>query len=262
MRSLAAAAGVELLKARRSSVPWVTVLALTVAASFGGLVMFILQDQRRARAMGLLGAKASLAGGAADWPTYFGLLSQTIAVGGGLIFGLVVVWMFGREFSQHTVQNLLALPTARTTIVGGKFVVAAVWCLTLSIYTWLLGLLIGAALGLPGWSAAVAVGGSVRLLATAVMATLLVTPFALAASVGRGYLAGVGCMIAATFLAQVVALLGYGPYFPWSVPALFSGVAGPDRALLGPVGYTLVAVVGVGGAVATAAWWKYADQDR
>ena len=72
----------EVLKARRSRVPWVTVAAFTIAALFGGLVMFILQDLQRARALGLLGTKAALAGGNADWPAYFALLAQTVAVGG------------------------------------------------------------------------------------------------------------------------------------------------------------------------------------
>ncbi|HEY3692884.1 MAG TPA: ABC transporter permease [Pseudonocardiaceae bacterium] len=262
MTALPATTSVELLKARRSRLPWVTVLAFTVVAVFGGLVMFIQQDPGRARSMGLLGTKAALTGGDADWPAYFALLAQAIAVGGGLVFGLVVVWMFGREFSQGTVKDLLALPSARIMIVGGKFVVAAVWCVTLGLYTYLVGLVVGMALGLPGWSVTVAVTGLLRLLATAVMAMMLVTPFALAASVGRGYLAGVGIMFVASFLAQVIALLGYGQYFPWSVPALFSGIAGPEHDPPGLLGYLLVALVGVGGVLATAGWWRHADQDR
>lgn len=43
-----AAVHVELLKARRSRLPWVTAAAFTVAGTFGGLIMFILQDPRRA----------------------------------------------------------------------------------------------------------------------------------------------------------------------------------------------------------------------
>ncbi len=252
----------EVVKARRSRLPWVTVVAFTVAALFGGLIMFILQDMARARSMGLLGTKAALAGGDADWPAYFALLAQTIAVGGTVIFGLVIVWMFGREFSQNTVKDLLALPTARTTIVGAKFCVAAAWCLILGLYIYLLGLVIGAALGLPGWSVSVAVTGLLTAVATAAMVMVLVIPFALAASVGRGYLAGVGAMIVALFLAQVIALLGYGPYFPWSVPGLFSGIAGAGSDPPGLFGYGLVVLVGGGGVLATAAWWRHADQDR
>ncbi len=212
--------------------------------------------------MGVLGAKATLAAVHADWPAYFAFLAQTTAVGGMLVYGLVATWMFGREFSQDTVKDLLALPTARTAIVAAKFVVAAVWCLVLAVHVYLVGLIVGAALGLPGWSAAVAIAGLAKLMATAVMTTLLVTPIALAASVGRGYLPAVGVMSAAIFLAQIIAALGYGHYFPWSVPALFSGMAGPDREQAGLLGYLLVAVVGVGGARVTTLWWRHADQDR
>lgn len=262
MSAVAAAAWAELLKLRRSRLPWVSVLAFTVAAGFGGLMMFILQDLRRARALGLLGAKAAIAGGTADWPAYFALLAQTIAVGGVMIFGLIVVWTFGREFSQDTAKDLLALPTPRTAIVVAKFAVTASWCLVLALYTDLLGLLIGTAIGLSGWSGATAATGLANVLLTSAMTIALVTPFALAASIGRGYLAAVGAMFLAFFLAQVIALLGYGRYFPWSVPALFAGMAGPGSTPPGLPGYTLVVLVGIAGVLGTAVWWKHADQDR
>jgi ABC-2 type transport system permease protein len=252
----------ELLKVRRSRLPWVSVLAFTIVAGVGGLFMFILANPARARALGLLGAKSQLAGGTADWPTYFGFLGQAIAVGGTIVFGLIVTWVFGREFSDHTVKDLLALPTPRTTVVAAKFVVTGVWCLLLAGYTYVLGLAVGAVLGLPGWSAGTAVRGLGVLLATAAMTALLIAPFALAASVGRGYLAAVGVMFATVFTAQVIALLGYGPYFPWSVPALYSGVAGPDQPTPGLLGYLLVVAAGAAGVIATAAWWRNADHSR
>jgi len=252
----------ELLKARRSRVPWVTVLAFTVAALVGGLFMFVLQDQRRARSLGLLGAKANLAGAEADWQTYFSFLAQTTAVGGMLVFGLVLTWTFGREFGQRTITDLLAIPTGRVAIVSAKFVVGGIWCLLLAAQIALLGLVIGLVLGLPGWSAAAAVAGLAKLFATAAMTFLLVTPVAFAASAGRGYLPGVGVIMSAIFLAQVVAALGYGHYFPWSVPALYSGLAGTERTPPGLVGFVLVAVVGLAGAAVTGVWWRNADHDR
>lgn len=252
----------EILKARRSRVPWITALAFTVAAAVGGLFMFILQDQDRARSLGLIGTKAALVGGDADWPTYLGFLAQTTAVGGMLVFGMVSVWLFGREFSQNTVKDLLALPSARTTIVVAKFVVAGAWCLALAVQLVVLGLVIGVVLGLPGWSVDLAMSGVATIAVTAVMTVLLTTPVALAASAGRGYLPGVGVLMAAIFCAQVVAALGYGQYFPWSVPALFSGLAGPDAGSPGLLGVALVVLVGAAGMAATALWWRNADHDR
>ncbi len=257
---MADAVWTELVKIRRSRLPWLSALAFTIAAAVGGLFMFILADPQRARAMGLLGTKAQLVNGTADWPSYFALLAQAVAVGGAIIYGLIVIWTFGREFSDHTVKDLLALPTARTTIVTAKFAIIGVWCLLLAVQTYLLGLAFGGLLRLPGWSGAVALDGLGVLLVTAAMTVLLITPLALAASAGRGYLAAIGVMFATVFVSQVVATLGYGRYFPWSVPALYSGVAGSDQPAL--VGYLLVAVVGAAGAVGTAMWWRNADQSR
>jgi ABC-2 type transport system permease protein len=252
----------ESLKLRRSRLPWITTVAFTVAAAVGGLFMFILQDPDRARTLGLLGAKAQLAGGTADWPSYLSLLAQTVAVGGLLIFGLITIWVFGREFSDHTAKDLLALPTSRSAIVAAKFAVTATWCLLLAGQTALLGLLIGALLQLPGWSTAVALHGLARLLATAAMTVLLVATFALAASIGRGYLAAVAVMFLITFLAQIIAALGYGHLFPYSVPAIYSGISGPGHTPVGVTGYTLVVLVGGASVAATTRWWRDADQSR
>jgi ABC-2 type transport system permease protein len=124
-----------------------------------------------------------------------------------------------------------------------------------------LGLVIGTVLGLPGWSADLVMSGVATVAVTAVMTVLLTTPIALAVSAGRGYLPGVGVLMAAVFCAQVVAALGYGQYFPWSVPALFSGLAGPEAVRPGPLGVVLVVLVGVVGMAATALWWRNADHD-
>ncbi len=79
---IAAALWAELLKVRRSKVPWVTFVAFTMAGLVGGFFMFVLQDPDRARSLGLLGAKAQFTGGAADWAGYFALIAQIAAVGG------------------------------------------------------------------------------------------------------------------------------------------------------------------------------------
>jgi len=252
----------EVLKFRRSRLPALTAMAFAVAAAVGGMFMFILQDPDRARQLGLLGAKAELAGAVADWPGYFALLAQTTAVGGVGIFGVLLIWIFGREFSDHTAKDLLALPTARTTIVTAKFAVSAVWCALLAAEAYLLGLGIGAMLRLPGWSAAVAVHGLSRLAVTAAMTWLLLSVLALAASAGRGYLAAIGVMFVILLSAQVVAALGYGHVFPWSVPGIYSGLAGEGKPAVGVVGFTLVGAVGVAGIAATAWWWRDADQSR
>ncbi len=260
MSGATAALWTEALKARRSRMPWLTALGFSLAPLMGGLFMMILKDPEWALRFGLITTKAQITAGAADWPTYLGLLRQAVAVGGLVVFGLVATWVFGREYSDRTVTDLLALPTSREVIVVAKFVVIAFWSAVLTALVCALGLSTGAAVGLPGWSLDLALGFAGRIAATAGLTVLLVCPFAWAASAGRGYLPPIATMFLVIFLSQVIAALGWGAYFPWSAPALISGVAGPNEQRLGAISYLLVALTGAAGIAGAVARWRWADQ--
>jgi ABC-2 type transport system permease protein len=257
-----AALWAEALKARRSKVPWLTALGFSLAPLVGGLFMIILKDPERARSLGLISAKAQLAVGVADWPTMLGLLTQATAIGGGLLFTLVTTWVFGREFSDHTAKELLALPTPRAAIVSAKLVVIGIWAAGLTALVLVLGLVVGAAVGLPGWSMALLWQTTGALVITASLTLALMSPVALLASAGRGYLPPIGWAFLTVFLAQIVAAIGWGGWFPWSVPALFSEIAGPRTAQIGPQSYVVVGLTFVAGLAGTFAWWQRADQTR
>jgi len=257
-----AALWAETLKARRSKVPWLTALGFSLAPLIGGLFMIILKDPERARSMGLISAKAQLAAGVADWPTMLSLLAQATAVGGGLLFTLVTMWVFGREFSDHTAKELLALPTPRAAIVAAKFVVVGIWAVGLTALVLVLGLIVGAAVGLPGWSTALLWRAAGDLVVTAGLTLALMSPVALLASAGRGYLPPLGWAFLTAFLAQILAAIGWGAWFPWSVPALYSELAGPRANQIGFQSYLVVGVTCVAGLAGTFAWWHSADQTR
>lgn len=259
---IGAAVWAELLKVRRSVVPWVSFVAFTVAGLVGGFFMFVLQDPDRARSLGLLGTKAQLTGGTADWAGYFALTAQMVGIGGLLLFGLVVIWLFGREFSDRTAKDLLALPTSRGALVAAKLLVALGWCVLLAVQLVVIGLVLGTLLELPGWSADTALRGIGTVFATALLTMALATGYGLVASVGRGFLAAVGAMFVTLFAAQVIAAIGFGAWFPWSVPSLLSGVAGPAQGSPGAWGIAGVVLVGVASTVATVLWWEHADHDR
>jgi ABC-2 type transport system permease protein len=255
---------VEFQKVRRSKILWITALAVCLVSLISGLFMFILQDPEQARQFGLVGAKAQIFGGAADWQNLFNLTLLLVSVGGLIIFGFIFIWIFGREFSDKTVYDMLSLPTSRVTLVTAKLVTAAYWSLTLVLIVFVLSIGIGALLRLPMWSAATALNGLRLLLVTWVLTVLLSIPFALAASTTRGYLPAVGCLFLVLILGQVISQLGYGQYFPWTVPMFYSGAAealtGKVATPLGLVNYMIVCVVSVSSLAALGAWWRYADQ--
>jgi ABC-2 type transport system permease protein len=262
MGAFGAALWAEALKARRSKAPVLTALGAALAPLAGGFFMAVLKDPERARRAGLIGTKAQIAAGTADWPALFSLLGQAAAIGGYVLFALVATWVFGREAVDGTAKDLLALPTPREAVVGAKFGVVAVWCLALTAIIWGLGLAAGAAVGLPGWSPGLAVRASAELFVAGGLTAALVPPIAFVASASRGYLGPLGFAFLTVFLAQVVAAAGWGGFFPWSVPALFANAAGPRGEQVTLASYALVGLASLAGLAGTFAWWRVADHSR
>jgi ABC-2 type transport system permease protein len=255
VNNLSQAIWVETLKFRRSKMPLLTLLGFLMVPFMGGFFMIILKDPELARRLGLISAKAQLIGGAADWPTFLSLLAQAIAIGGTILFGFIGSWVFGREYSDHTVKDLLALPTPRPTIVLAKFVVVMGWSAIVTAVVIIIGLGVGTAVGLPPTSTDVFQQGTLTILGSALLTITLVTPIAFFASAGHGYLPPLGAMILAIFLAQIIVVIGYGDYFPWSIPALYAQ-GSPIR----PISGLIVILTGLIGIAGTFLWWELADQ--
>jgi ABC-2 type transport system permease protein len=250
----------ETLKARRSRVSLGITAAVLILPLVGGLFMIILKNPERAQALGLISVKAQLAGGVADWSTFFDLLLQGTAVGGAMLFAFVAAWVFGREFSDRTAKELLAIPTPRAAIVAAKFALVALWILGLALLSFGEGLAVAAAVDIPGWSPGLA-RASLRSLGLIAVLHLMLTPLvAFFASAGRGYLPPLGWALLTLAAAQVMGVLGWGDWFPWTVPALASGMMGPRAEVVGVHSYGVVVLACIVGVVATFVWWRSADQ--
>ena len=256
MNNSAQAIWVEMLKARRSRMPLLTALGFLLFPLALGFFMIVLKDPELARRYWLISAKAQIiTGGVADWPTYLRFLALSSAMGGFMLFSLIGSWVFGREYSDRTVKDLLALPTSRSSIVFAKFVMVASWSIALTAMNCLVGLGVGAAVALPQASMQVILQGGVTVAIATCLTIALVTPIAFFASAGHGYLPPMGVALLVMFLVQVIAQAGWGEYFPWSIPALY---AQGDN--LGIVSYVIVILTSVAGIAGTILWWELADQ--
>ncbi len=264
MTGLAGAIRAEFLKSRRSRVPWGIAAGFALGPVVGGVFMLILKDPARARELGLLGAKAQLTAGVADWPTFVSFVSQTVVIGGAMLFAFLFAWVFGREWADRTIRDLVATPTRRSSLVVAKVVVAAIWSAGIVVWVLALALAIGSAIdalvGLPGWSQDLILRGFGGAAAAAILTIALQTFMAFVAGLGRGYIPALAWAVLVIFLAQVFAALGWGAWFPWSVPALVIGAAGPDAETVSAGGVAIVIATAMVGLVATAIWWERADQ--
>lgn len=262
MKTFLSAFYAEGLKAFRSKVPLFTALGFLIAPVVGGLFMVILKDPEAAKSMGLISAKAQLAAGVADWPTFFNMLAQATAIGGAMVFAIVTTWVFGREFSDHTVKDLLSLPTSREAIIAAKFTVVVFWTLLLTLLVYGIGLLIGYAVVIPGWSFELFQSATMDIIGASILTILLLPFVAFMASIGRGFMPAFGWAVLTVVMAQIAAALGWGGWFPWAIPALFSRVAGARGEYLGVHSYIILILASLIGTVATFYWWRNADQSK
>jgi ABC-2 type transport system permease protein len=261
MKSLSAALWSESLKVRRSKVFLVTILFFAFIAVMMGLLMFVAKHPELAGRSATLSSKATRLGNA-DWPNFLNLLVQTILALGPLGYGMVTSWVFGREYSDHVIKDLLALPVPRSTIVTAKFIVVAIWNVLLSAVLFTAALLTAWVVGIPGWSAALAQQASLTFSVSALLTVLLCTPVAFVASFSRGYLLPIGFVILVLIMTQLVgmALPGVMVYFPWAIPALCSGMAGSSLPRPEFISYLVLGLTCVAGFWGTVAWWNSADQ--
>ncbi len=261
MKEQIRALSAEFLKNKHARIVWVTFVAFALAPVFGGVFMFMMKGNGAEGLSGAFKAKAVLFSFEANWKSLLGLLSQAVGIGGILIFGFVSSWLFGREYSDGTAKDLLALPISRTKIVNAKFVYYIIWCVAIVISNLILGLIIGAILGIDGWSTEIFLQSLKTYFITTILIILLNTPVAFFALVGRGYLAPLGIVAILLVLAQIFGAMGFGSHFPWTVPGIYSGSGGEDlKSQLDNGSYIILVLTSIAGYLATVAWWRYSDQ--
>jgi ABC-type transport system involved in multi-copper enzyme maturation permease subunit len=253
----------EFLKNRHSRITWVTFVAFSLAPLFGGVFMLLMKGNGYEGLSGAFKSKAVLMSFEANWNSYFGLLSQAVGVGGVLIFGFVVSWLFGREYSDGTAKDLLSLPISRAKILNAKFFFYIIWCIALVLSNLLLGLLIGFSLRLPDWDSAMLSNNIQVYFKTTIMIILLNTPIAFFAVFGKGFMTPLGIVAILLVLAQIIGALGFGNYFPWAIPGIYSGSGGANLKVdLNIISYLIIVMTSIIGYFSTILWWKYSDQTK
>lgn len=228
-----AALAVEWAKFRRARPVWVTTALLTT----GVVAMCVLTLQSVHGANAVMAGKAQTIVGDGGRAGLFAAADTIVSVGGLLGFGVVIGWVFGREFTDGTITGLWAAPVSRPALAAAKLLILLSWAVATS-------LALGAALAVvagtlvdeepldPGTPALVG-----RFLAVALLTAGLAFPCAWVATVARGYLPAVGTIIAVVVVAQMAVMAGAGGWFPFSAPGLWAAgpqagsVTGPQLAL-------------------------------
>src|SRR5699024_4205419 len=87
---------------------------------------------------------------------------------------------------------------------------------------------------------------------------ILSTPVSFFASIGKGYLSPLGFVIIILIFSQIISAIGFGHYFPWSIPALYSGITGYALEL-NLINILLIIFTSFTGILSTLGWYLYVD---
>ena len=193
-----------------------------------------------------------------DWTGFLLAAAQITGAGGLLGFGVVLSWMFGREFGDGTITGLFALPVRRSTIALAKLLTYSVWAILMSLSLAALLLIVGLVAGLGPLTADTWLAAA-RQVALGAMTAAIAAPVAWAATLGRSVLAGVSVSIGIVVVAQVSVLAGLGGWMPLASPALWAissgeGVTSSQLLLVIPYFATCILV--------TARSWRTMQLDR
>lgn len=260
MKQLRCAFQVEMLKTLRSGAFKISLFLFGFISAMMCLPVFVAKYPSLSEKMGMMGNKmAMMSLGAPNWVNFSEQLLQGIAGVGFVGIGFVSSWIYGREFSDRTVKDLLALPVSRTHILFAKFLVTLCWSALLFIVYLLVALVFGYSLGLPDGSINGLVNLCLRVGMTGLLTVLLATPTAFLASYSKGVLLPLGVTILTMILANLSAMVGLSTLFPWAIPGTYA--VGEHLGIeLSLVSYGALALTCILGAWGTWHIWTQADQ--
>ncbi len=260
MKGFFAAFITETMKVLRSKVLWITFLLFIFIAVVMGLLMLVAKHPEVAENSAIISTKASFIS-SADWPTYLNLLIQMAIVLGTVGSGIVTIWLFGREYSDRVIKDILALPVSRFNFVLSKSIIVFIWSFLLLTVMYAVAVLTGRLVKLDGWTDQIFNHGTIAFIEASVLTVVIFTPVALITCASRNELLPVGILIVIILITQLifVAMPGITPYFPWAIPALIAKVAGPLSPEANIFSWLIIILTALIGFAGTAAWWRYAD---
>ena len=139
-----------------------------------------------------------------------------------LLFAIIISYLFGREYNEHTLKAMLTIPISRGEFLLSKYVMFLVWIVILTVATTLSTAIFGFIAGLEGFTLKLFIDSFAQLLFANVLLFLTFSPFVFISLFITNM---VPAMVGGATLT-LVNLMIYGqtwaPYVPWVCPYLIS----------------------------------------
>ena len=260
MKEFAMALSTEITKAVKSKVFTGTIIFSVFVALMIGVLFYIVKNPEMAQASAIIRAKATIIGNA-DWKTFFNIMNLMIAVIGMFSFGFIMSWIFGREYADKTLKDIIALPVSGHYIIIAKYVVNFFWSLIISFLLLIVSLVMGYIIGLENWSSSYLITNLGRYFIIVLMNIVLCPVISFLASWGRGYILPLGFIFLTILVSSfAINISENARYIPWAVPLLYAGAVLKEGMDINTASLIVMIITGMAGFAGTIYWWRYADQ--
>lgn len=152
--------------------------------------------------------------------TYYNIFNQSnfymILLFGLVVYTVFAAFLFSREYSENTLKMIVTIPVSRIGLLISKFVVLLIWCILLSLLSWLFCFGIAIITKATEFSTAILLQSIIEnMLSTAILVSLL-TPLIFLSIYTKGIVIPV--IASATLLMMNAALSNeeLAALFPWS----------------------------------------------
>lgn len=189
-----------------------------------------------------------------SWDMYYTDIFDSIASLLVVGFSFTSAWVFGREYTDKTIKDLIVKPIPKSYSVLSKFIVITIWNILIALFTFALITIAGSFIGVDGSSGSSILQFFGTFMLTSVLIMAVSSTSALIANITKGYLAPIGLIFVIIIASNAVVQLGLGPYFPWTIPVLLT--KGVD---IGFISYSILVLTAIVGFAGTVAWWRFAE---
>lgn len=157
-----------------------------------------------------------------------------------LLFAIIISYLFGREYNEHTLKSMLTIPISRGEFLLSKYVMFLVWIIILTVVTTLSTVVFGFIAGLEGFTLNLFIESFAQLLFANVLLFLTFSPFVFISLFITNM---VPAMVGGATLT-LVNLMIYGqawaPYVPWVCPYLISSGEIAEYSVGAGVSYAVI----------------------
>lgn len=139
-----------------------------------------------------------------------------------MLFTIIISYLFGREYNEHTLKTVLTAPTSRESFILGKYIMFLVWVLIITVVTILSALAFGYLAGITEITMNIVLENFKQLLLCNMLLYLTFTPLVFITMKITNLVPAIigGAML--TFTNMIITGSKYGMYFPWSCPYLIT----------------------------------------